>query len=209
MIKFSIPTFSLLFSLILASCSTPSTNDKQPDSTPLTAISQPTKPEQIEALIDSEYETAIIEADLPSPRKEMTGHIDKININVNYGSPSVKDRDIWGALVPFDKVWRTGANEATRFTTDQTILINGQELAAGTYGLFTLPSQDKWQLIFNKTAEQWGAYEYDESKDVLRVELTPESTEELSETIEFIIERNNVILLWENMKLPFMITPKL
>lgn len=149
--------------------------------------------------------TTVLEADLPSPRKEMTGTIDAVNITVNYGSPAVKGRDLWGSLVPYDKVWRTGANEATRFTIDQDIAIGDQVLPAGTYGLFTVPSAGEWQLIFNSTADQWGAYEYDSNKDVLRVNAQPKMTNTSAENLDFMIQGNKLLMVWGKLKLPVSI----
>lgn len=160
----------------------------------------------VSELINSDYTTNVIEADLPSPRKEMQGHINDIKLKINYGSPSVKGREIWGALVPYDQVWRMGANEATRFTVNQAIFVNGKELAPGTYGLFCMPSKDKWQIIFNKTADQWGAYEYDETQDALRVETSIDTSETAVETMDFLIEKNKVVLVWETVQIPFVIS---
>ncbi len=94
-------------------------------------------------------------------------------VHIMYGRPSVNGRDIFGGLVPYDEVWRTGANEATTITFSDDVTIEGQPLAAGTYGLFTLPTADSWTFIFNRTAEQWGAFNYDSAEDALRVEVAP------------------------------------
>ena len=96
-------------------------------------------------------------------------------ITVSYSRPAVKGRTIWGDLVPYDKVWRTGANEATTFSSNADLIIAGKPLAAGTYALFTVPGQEQWTIIFNKKADQWGSYDYDESLDALRITVTPEN----------------------------------
>ncbi|RMG72406.1 MAG: DUF2911 domain-containing protein, partial [Bacteroidetes bacterium] len=101
----------------------------------------------------------------------MSGSIGTAEITINYGSPAAKGRTLWGDLVPYGAVWRTGANEATTFTVSQDVTIEGQTLPAGTYSLFTIPGESDWTIIFNKTAEQWGAYEYDEAADALRVKV--------------------------------------
>src|SRR5687767_4572105 len=101
-------------------------------------------------------------ANRPSPAATATGKIGAANVSVNYSSPSVKGRTIWGDLVPYGKVWRAGANEATVFQTDRDITIEGKKLPAGKYSFFTIPTENEWTLIFNKQPEQWGAYKYDD-----------------------------------------------
>ncbi|MDB0011133.1 DUF2911 domain-containing protein, partial [Flavobacteriales bacterium] len=93
-----------------------------------------------------------------SPKENVTGKINTATISIDYGSPSVKGRKIWGALVPFDKIWRAGANEATTFLTDKDIIVEGEKLPAGKYSLFIIPNEKKCIIIFNKKAKQWGAY---------------------------------------------------
>lgn len=96
-------------------------------------------------------------------------------VRITYGRPSVRGRRIFGDLVPFDEVWRTGANEATAISFSTPVRIEGKSLDAGTYGLFTIPGTDQWTIIFNDEAEQWGAYNYDSEQDALRVDVEPES----------------------------------
>ena len=145
------------------------------------------------------FEVKVLKDDIPSPRKEMTGSIGDVNITVNYGSSSVKERTVWGELVPYNEVWRTGANEATTIEFSKDVMIEGKALPAGKYGLFTVISEDKWTFIFNSTSDQWGAYEYDESKDVIRVDTTPQMEEKSSETMEFSIDGSDVVLTWDKM----------
>ena len=83
-----------------------------------------------------------------SPRKSVTGKINEANISIDYGSPSVKGRKIWGALVPFDKIWRAGANEATTFQTDKDLIVEEKKLPAGKYSLFIIPNEKKCIIIF-------------------------------------------------------------
>lgn len=147
------------------------------------------------------YKTVVLKGDIPSPRKEMRAFI-----TVNYGSPSVKGRTVWGDLVPYGKVWRTGANEATTFETRANLKVQGQALPPGKYSLFTIPSKDdNWTVIFNSEANQWGAYKYNEEKDVLRVNAEAEMRNSTSETMEFIMEGNNLVLLWDKLALPIKI----
>lgn len=95
------------------------------------------------------------------------------DITITYSRPGVKGRAIWGDLVPYDKVWRTGANEATSITFSKDVSIEGNPLTAGTYSLHTIPGKSSWTVIFNKKSEQWGSYSYDAEQDALRVDVTP------------------------------------
>ncbi|MDA0195374.1 MAG: DUF2911 domain-containing protein [Bacteroidetes bacterium] len=108
-------------------------------------------------------------------------------IRVIYSRPSKNDRDIFGKLVPFDKVWRTGANESTeiKFYTDASI--NGQKIKAGTYSLFTIPGEKEWTIIFNNDLDYWGAFSYNEKNDFLRVTASSTQTNQINEefTIQF------------------------
>jgi len=131
------------------------------------------------------------------------------DVTIMYNRPGVKGRVIWGGLVPYDKVWRTGANEATTITLSQAVKINGQPLPAGTYSFHTIPGKTSWTLIFNKTAEQWGSYDYDASKDALRIQVTP-VTGPNQEWMAFSFsdvstDSATVELAWEKLRVPFKI----
>src|SRR5437899_746922 len=104
----------------------------------------------------------------PSPKASVMQTVGLTDVTIVYSRPGVKGREIWGALVPYDKVWRTGANEATTFAVSDDVMINGQPLPKGTYSLHTIPGKDEWTIIFNKDAGQWGSFSYDEAKDALR-----------------------------------------
>jgi hypothetical protein len=132
------------------------------------------------------------------------GTIDSVNIVLEYGRPQVKGREIWGGLVPYDKVWRTGANEATTISFSRDVLIEGQKLPKGKYALFTIPGKEQWTIIFNKVPEQWGAFKYDESEDALRVKVTPETGKPVEE-MTFVIDGSNVVLEWEKLRIPFKV----
>jgi len=137
----------------------------------------------------------------PSPPAEVKAKIDNADISINYSSPAVKGRQIWGGLVPYGKIWRTGANEATAFETSQNILINGQELPAGKYALFTIPGETQWTFVFNSVWDQWGSFKYDQAKDVLRVDVAPKTSSTFNERMKFEVSDNNVVLLWENLQI--------
>ncbi len=120
--------------------------------------------------------SAFSQLNLPrkSPKASTSYTIGLTDITINYGSPSVNDREIWGALVPYDKVWRAGANEATTMEFSTDLLIENQEIPAGKYSFFIIPkAEGDWTLIFNKIADQWGAYDYDETQDALRITISP------------------------------------
>lgn len=140
-----------------------------------------------------------------SPPATATGSIGEATITISYGQPSMNDREIFGDLVPYEKIWRTGANEATTFETDKEIGINGKVLPAGKYALFTIPGEKEWTIIFNSVTEQWGAYNYDDSKDVLRVKAKAgphESTEKLT----FSVDENGYIFIdWAETRVTLMI----
>ena len=132
------------------------------------------------------------------------GSIGGVDIQVEYGRPQVKERAIWGGLVPWGQVWRTGADEATTVTFSADVTVEGQALAAGTYSLFTIPGQSEWTVIFNTVAAQWGAYEYAESKDALRVKVSPTAHEHV-EAMDFVIDGDSIVLRWERLALPLAI----
>jgi hypothetical protein len=142
------------------------------------------------------------DADRPSKNGKTEGKIGAVTVTIEYGRPNVKSRKIWGDLVPYGKVWRTGANEATTITFDKDVTIEGKPLAAGTYALFTIPTEDKWTWIFNKTAKQWGAFKYDQAQDALRVEVEP-AVHEPVEEMTFLIQDDKVILRWEKRAVEF------
>jgi len=133
-----------------------------------------------------------------SPASTATGKINGANITISYSSPAVKGRTIWGELVPYGKVWRAGANDATTFETDKAITIDGKELPAGKYSFFVIPEKDnKATIIFNTEAKQWGAYKYDEAKDKLRVTVPITKSKAITENLTYKVASNNVSLNWE------------
>lgn len=132
------------------------------------------------------------------------GAIDGVEIAIEYGRPNVQDRKIWGGLVSWDAVWRTGADEATTISFDRDVRIQGDTLPAGRYGFFTIPGMDDWTLIFNNVPDQWGAFGYDESEDALRVQVEPVAVEP-TETLTFAIAGNEVELRWEKVAVSFAV----
>jgi hypothetical protein len=143
-----------------------------------------------------------------SKRKSKNGHSEGVAggaaVAIDYGRPKVGGRAIWGGLVPYGKVWRTGADEATTVRFDRDVLVEGQKLAAGTYALFTIPTEGKWTVIFNRTAQQWGAYDYKEADDALRVEVAPRAHDHVEE-LELAIEGDAILLRWEKLEVPIAV----
>jgi hypothetical protein len=143
----------------------------------------------------------------PSPKATVAQTVGLTDVTITYCRPGVKGRMIWGGLVPYDQVWRTGANEATTITFGDDVTIEGNKLPAGTYGLFTIPGKDEWTVIFNKGAKQWGAYEYKQDQDVLRIKVRPQPAV-FHELMTFSFptvstESAQVALNWENLQVAF------
>jgi hypothetical protein len=143
----------------------------------------------------------------PSPDATVSQYVGVTKITIDYSCPAVKGRTIWGELVPFGKVWRTGANEVTSITFDDAVKINGNELPAGTYGIHTIPNQNEWEIIFSKDTKVDGGSGYDETKDALRIKVTPESntfTERMTFTFSEMTENSTKVNLnWEKLKVSF------
>lgn len=147
-----------------------------------------------------------------SPEAHAVFESTELTLVVDYCQPSTKGRDIFGieeALVPYGEVWRTGANEATEVTIDRDVLVNNQPLNAGTYTLFTIPQPSGWTIIFNKKLGQWGAFDYDESLDVLRVDVPSQETDQVHEIFTIGFDEDdtavNMELQWDNtlVRVPF------
>jgi hypothetical protein len=123
-------------------------------------------------------------------------------MRVIYSRPQKKGRNVFGELVPFGKVWRTGANEATEITFYQDVMIGDKAVEAGTYSLFTIPNQDKWTIILNEEINQWGAYRYNAEKDAARIEVDARKTaaevETFSITSRKVDDGYHLLLGWDD-----------
>lgn len=149
----------------------------------------------------------------PSPPAKASKKIGDTEITVDYSSPSVKNRKIWGELVPYDKVWRTGANEPTKITFSKDVMVEGKELKAGTYALFTIPGENEWTVIFNNNHEQWGATQYSEDEDALRITAKPKKSKAMAEQMKIDVKEKGpnkaeISLAWENLEVPFTVEAK-
>lgn len=140
---------------------------------------------------------AIAQDEKPSPARTAEGTINGAKITIDYSSPAVKGRVIWGDLVPVGQVWRAGANDATTFETSKDIKVQGQTLPAGKYSLFVIPNEGESTLIFNKVAKQWGAYSYDESQDALRVSIPSNFGDKMEERLVYEVKDGRVEMRWE------------
>jgi hypothetical protein len=169
----------------------------------------------------------------PSQKASVMQTIGVTDLTITYSRPAVKGRKIWGdpptgaaageatlddanarakdaPIAPYGHVWRTGANEATTFTVTDDVLINGQKLPAGSYSLHTIPGKDEWTIIFNSVADQWGSFNYDAKKDVLRVHVKPQwvadNQEWLAYTIPVVTPNSaQVVIRWEKIAVPFTV----
>ena len=204
--------FAFVFFALFVACEPAAENTSEEATTETTdesATSDTTEPteEAVEVAAPSgeNYSTQIIEQDIPSPRKEMTGTLGDVNVTVNYGSPSVRGRTIWGDLEPYDEVWRTGANKATTIEFSKGVKIEGKDLAAGKYALFTIPKEGDWTVIFSSKPDQFGDYNYDEADDALRVEVSPMTLSESVEQMEFVLDGNKVVFHWDTIGVGFSV----
>jgi hypothetical protein len=175
-----------------------------------------------------------------SQKATISQSIGVTDLTITYHRPAVKGRMVWGdvpaakvgalgpnatttatldgvpgsgkelPLAPYGHVWRTGANEATKFVVTDDVLVNGQKLPAGAYSLHTIPGKDEWTLIFNKTADQWGSFRYDEKQDALRVKARPQAAADSQEWLAFDIpsvtpNSAQVVIRWEKVAVPFTV----
>jgi hypothetical protein len=156
-------------------------------------------------LISYTYTAAQLDLPRISPKASVSQTIGLTNVTVNYSRPGVKGRSIWGTLVPYDKVWRTGANEATTVTFSDEVKLEGQKIPAGTYSLHTIPSKSEWTIIFNKDAGG-GMYKYDATKDAIRLKVQPVAAEH-EEWLSFKFPnvsqtKGQMVLHWEKLRVP-------
>jgi Protein of unknown function (DUF2911) len=136
-----------------------------------------------------------------SPPEIATGNINGASITINYGSPSVRGRKIWGELVPFDKIWRAGANSPTTVLTDKELSIGGEKLPAGKYSFFVIPNASETLIIFNKSQDKKGAFNYDATQDQVKIKVKPQASEASTEKLVYTINKSDITLTWEKWNL--------
>ncbi len=143
----------------------------------------------------------------PSPVGSLKQRVGLTDLTVDYSRPGMKGREIFGGLVPYDQVWRTGANTATKITFSTAVKLNGTAVPAGTYELFTIPGKTEWTVIIHKNMSQWGAYTYDQKNDVARVKATPVPNPYVVETFtigtgDLRDESATLYFIWEKTRVP-------
>lgn len=179
-------SLSLALALLLFSCSGPNTSSESDASAEVAATTGEER---------------------ASPLKSISGKIGDKTIAVQYGSPGIKGREIWGDLVPYGEVWRTGANEATYISLEADVLVEGEPLPAGKYSLFTIPREDEpWTVILNSEWDlEHGHFQYKEEHDVLRVDVTPTWVDESQEWLSIELVSDGLQVKWEKLVLPINI----
>lgn len=140
----------------------------------------------------------------PSPMMTTKAQLPNSEVMIQYSSPKVKGRTIWGELVPYGKVWRTGANEATTVTLTGDVKTEGGVLKAGKYALFTIPGEKEWEIIFNSVWDQWGAYNYSPDKDVVKFKAPARKTDNLQEDFTITVNESGMVQIsWEYVTVSF------
>lgn len=150
----------------------------------------------------------------PDKKKPLSPHtstmvmIGDAHIHIDYSSPGVRNRIIFGGLLAYDQVWQAGAHMATWIETNKDLVIDGKMLPAGKYGFFTIPSKDEWTVIFNSNWDQHGKDEYDEKDDVLRFKVKPIISDEVTEHLAYQVNKINenegtMSLSWEKVSVKF------
>lgn len=145
----------------------------------------------------------------PSPKSTVSQFVGVTEITINYNSPGVKGRKIWGDLVPLNKIWRTGANELTTITFSDPVTINRTNLEAGTYGIVTIPNENEWTFILTKDAKVWSSFSYKEGNDAVRFNINPKQSE-FTERLTFTFENGtdnevDVVMRWDYVKISFKV----
>ena len=140
----------------------------------------------------------------PSPPATLTTSVNDLNIVIDYSQPAVNGRTMGKDIATYGKVWRTGANEATTFTVNRDVKIEGQTLKAGKYSMFTIPGENEWTLIFNSQTGQWGT-RYDEKQDALRVKVKPTKAPAFTERMTFTQTDGGINLMWGDTAVRFKV----
>jgi hypothetical protein len=140
----------------------------------------------------------------PSPLALTSMRFKDAYVKVTYSQPQKNEREVFGKLVPYDQVWRTGANEATEITVTKDILVNNLVLKAGTYSFFTIPGKEKWTIIFNTDLGLWGSYNYNTKLDVLRIEAPVQASDTIFEAFTMQFDQRNevadLLMMWDTIK---------
>ncbi len=172
-----------------------------------TASAQNTKPDEI-----STNPNAVKDSSKKSIKSSVIANINKTTLRINYYSPAVRGRNIWGGLVPYNDVWVTGAHSATNIEINHSISVNGKTITAGKYAVFTIPGKEEWIFIINKNYQQHLSDDYDANDDIIRVTLKPTLTAQPLERLQYFIEtkgknKGTIAVQWEKIRieLPFTV----
>jgi len=143
-----------------------------------------------------------------SPHTSAMAMVGDAHIHFDYSSPGVRDRIVFGGLLPYDAVWQAGAHMATWMETNKDLSINGNKLQAGKYGFFAVPNKEEWTIIFNTNWDQHGKDEYDEKDDVLRFKVKPKISDDIQEHLEYKVTKSNetsgtISMRWEKVTIEF------
>lgn len=141
---------------------------------------------------------------MASPPAKAEGTIDGVGVKIDYHQPAAKGRKIMGGLVPFGEVWRTGANATTTIEFSADAKVEGKAVAKGKYGLYTIPGETEWTIIINKGIK-WGAYDYTDKDDVIRVKVKAAKAAAFVESFTIAIDGSNIVLSWENTSVSFKV----
>ncbi|MBI9042656.1 DUF2911 domain-containing protein [Lutibacter sp.] len=137
-----------------------------------------------------------------SPRKQVNGTIGHVTVDIDYGAPSVRERVIWGELVPYNQVWRAGANENTTISFDEEVTVKNKSIYAGKYGFFIIPKEDSdWTIILSSENDAWGSNSYNENEDVVRLSVTPQFINENQEELTYSVNNDGIVVAWEKVRL--------
>jgi hypothetical protein len=162
------------------------------------------------AMFTSSLAFGQIKAPQPSPEATLTQAVGLTNVEIVYSRPGAKGRTVFGDVVPFGEIWRTGANSSTKITLSDNVKIGGQDVPAGTYAIYTIPGKEEWTIILHKYLENWGAGGYDQTQDLARFTVKPTMMTENYEsfTIDFASFASGKAMIdmrWENTKVSFAI----
>lgn len=143
-----------------------------------------------------------------SIKSAVNANIKNATIQINYYSPGVRGRAIWGSLVPYGKVWVTGAHAATNIEVSEAFTIHGKDIPAGKYALFTMPGENEWTVIINKNWNQHQADKYDQKEDLIRFNVKPGTNKNEAERLQYFIEnikgsKATIRMAWEKLQIQF------
>ncbi len=191
---------SLAIALLFAACGNKQTDNKTED---VQTSKSPDKTKSDVIVISAQSEPDTLKGSLPA---QADGKVGGTEIKISYHSPAVRGRIVWGGLVPYDKVWVTGAHMATSIEFNQTLLIGGKEIPAGTYALFTIPGKDEWTVIINHNWKQHLTDKYDPKDDLVRVKVRPEVEENNQERLRYVVEADDnsegeIVVYWEKLEI--------